>query len=192
MARFGAVAALAAAAFGLTAGAASAGTTAHGPARTAPAALSPYKVCQIYELTGIYNPYAQEFYQGFTIGMRYATGGSDAVDRHPVQVSWNDDDDSTTTAVTDFKSCVGAGDTIIGGSIDSGVADELAPLAAQNKVLYISGAAAADNITGANRYTFRSGRQTYQDTVTGASYVAAAGKHQRIVLLAQDYAFGLS
>lgn len=190
--RFGAVAALAGATFGVAAGAASAAPAGRGAAERAPDAGSPYKVCQIYELTGIYNAYEQEFYQGFTIGMRYATHGSDAVNGHPVQVSWNDDDDSATTAVTDFKSCVGAGDTIIGGTGDSGIADELAPLATQNKVIYISGAAAADNITGANRYTFRSGRQTYQDTVTGATYVAAAGKHQRIVVLGQDYAFGLS
>ncbi len=161
--RFGAVAALAAATCGVTAGAASAGT-AGSPQHARQAAASPYKVCQIYELTGIYNAYEVEFYQGFTIGMRYATAGTDAVNGHPVQVQWNDDDDSATTAVTDFKSCVGAGDKIIGGTGDSGIADELAPLAAQNKVLYISGAAAADNITGANRYTFRSGRQTYQDT----------------------------
>ena len=31
------------------------------------------------------------------------------------------------------------------------------------KVLFISGPAANDGITGANSYTFRSGRQTYQD-----------------------------
>ena len=39
---------------------------------------------------------------------------------------------------------MGAGYKIIGGTGDSGIADELAPLAAQNKVIYISGAAADD------------------------------------------------
>jgi branched-chain amino acid transport system substrate-binding protein len=107
-------------------------------------------------------------------------------------VTWDDDADSATTAVTDFKSLVGAGYKIIGGTADSGIATELAPLAAQNQVLYISGPAAADQVTGANKYTFRSGRQTYQDVMAAKSFVANAGSGQKIVVLAQDYAFGQS
>jgi branched-chain amino acid transport system substrate-binding protein len=107
-------------------------------------------------------------------------------------VTWDDDADSATTAVTDFKSLVGAGYKIIGGTVDSGIATELAPLAGQNQVLYVSGPAAADQITGANQYTFRSGRQTYQDVMAAKSFVASAGSGQKIVVLAQDYAFGES
>jgi len=153
---------------------------------------APYKVAMVYEKTGIYSAYAVEYYQGFQIGLSYATAGTGKVNGHPVQVTWDDDADSATTAVTDFKSLVAAGYDIIGGTIDSGIATELAPLAAKSHVLYISGPAAADQITGANRYTFRSGRQTYQDVATARSYDAAAGKGQKIVVLAQDYAFGES
>jgi branched-chain amino acid transport system substrate-binding protein len=153
---------------------------------------TPVKVGMVYEKTGIYSIYAQEYQQGFQIGLDYATKGTGAVDGHPVQVTWDDDADSATTAVTDFKSLVGAGYKIIGGTIDSGIATELAPLAAQNQVLYISGPAAADQITGANKYTFRSGRQTYQDVMAAKSFVAKAGGGQKIVVLAQDYAFGES
>ena len=46
----------------------------------------------------------------------------------------------------------------------SGVALQVAPLAAQNKVLFIS-PAATDAITGSNRYTFRLGRQSTQDVL---------------------------
>jgi branched-chain amino acid transport system substrate-binding protein len=153
---------------------------------------SPVKVGMVYEKTGLYSVYAQEYQQGFTIGLDYATKGTGKAGGHPVQVTWDDDADSATTAVTDFKSLVGAGYKIIGGSIDSGIATQLAPLAAQNQVLYISGPAAADQITGANRYTFRSGRQTYQDVMAAKSFIAGAGRGQKIVVLAQDYAFGLS
>jgi len=146
----------------------------------------------VYEKTGIYAPYALEYQQGFTIGLNYATGGTDAVDGHPVDVTWDDDADSATTAVTDFKSLVGAGYKIIAGTVDSGIATELAPLAAQNQVLYISGPAAADQLTGINKYTFRSGRQTYQDVMAAKSFVAGGGSGQKIVVLAQDYAFGES
>jgi branched-chain amino acid transport system substrate-binding protein len=153
---------------------------------------TPVKVGMVYEKTGIYSAYAQEYQQGFAIGLNYATGGTDAVDGHPVDVTWDDDADSATTAVTDFKSLVGAGYKIIGGTADSGIATELAPLAAQNQVLYISGPAAADQLTGINKYTFRSGRQTYQDVMAAKSFVAGGGSGQKIVVLAQDYAFGQS
>ena len=62
---------------------------------------------------------------------------------------------------------IGQGAKIIAGSTASGVALQVAPLAKDNKVLFISGPAAADAVTGANRYTFRSGRQTYQDVDDG-------------------------
>jgi len=156
------------------------------------AGAAPVKVGMVYEKTGIYSAYAQEYQQGFTIGLAYATHGTGRVNGHQVDVTWDDDADSATTAVTDFKSLVGAGDKIIGGSIDSGIATELAPLAAQNQVLYISGPAAADQLTGVNKYTFRSGRQTYQDVMAAKSFVATAGRGQKIVVLAQDYAFGQS
>jgi branched-chain amino acid transport system substrate-binding protein len=146
----------------------------------------------VYEKTGIYSSYAQEYQQGFTIGLSYATNGTDKVNGQPINVTWDDDADSATTAVTDFKSLVGAGDKIIGGTIDSGIATQLAPLAAQNQVLYISGPAAADQVTGINKYTFRSGRQTYQDVEAAKSFVASKGAGQNIVVLAQNYAFGES
>jgi branched-chain amino acid transport system substrate-binding protein len=171
---------------------ASSSSQAAGGASSSAASGTPVNVGMVYEKTGIYSAYAQEYQQGFNIGLAYATNGTDAVNGHPVNVTWDDDADSATTAVTDFKSLVGAGDKIIGGTIDSGIATQLAPLAAQNQVLYISGPAAADQITGINKYTFRSGRQTYQDVEAAKSFVASSGAGQKIVVLAQDYAFGES
>jgi branched-chain amino acid transport system substrate-binding protein len=65
----------------------------------------------------------------------------------------------------------------------------VAPLAKDNKVLFISGPAAADAVTGANRYTFRSGRQTYQDVATAGSMLGDV-KGKKVTVLAQDSAFG--
>ena len=48
---------------------------------------------------------------------------------------------------------------------------------------------ATDALTGANRYTFRSGRQTYQDVLT-AKNILGASKGKKVVVLAQDNAFG--
>jgi branched-chain amino acid transport system substrate-binding protein len=155
-------------------------------------AKGPVKVGMILEQTGIYSAYETEWRQGFNIGLNYATNGTDKVNGQKIAVTWDDDADSPTTAATDFKAYVGAGYKIIGGTGDSSIADELAPLAAQNKVVYISGAAADDAITGVNRYTFRSGRQTYQDVQTAKSYVKALGRGKTILVLGQDFAFGQS
>src|SRR5579875_3147886 len=85
-------------------------------ATTAASGSAPVKVGMVYEKTGIYSAYAQEYQQGFTIGLDYATGGTGKAGGHPVQVTWDDDADNVTTAVNDFKGLVGAGYKIIGGS----------------------------------------------------------------------------
>lgn len=153
---------------------------------------SAVKVGIVTEKTGIFSAYTQEWLQGVKIGLQYATKGTNKVNGHPIHLSTVDDADSPTTAATDFNSFVGSGYKIIGGTVDSGIATELAPLAQKNKVLYISGPAAADQVTGANRYTFRSGRQTYQDVQAAKSYIKALGTGKTVLVLAQDFAFGQS
>ena len=153
---------------------------------------APVKVGIVTEESGIFSAYATEWLQGVKIGFQYATNGTNKVDGHKIQLSTEDSADNPTTAAADFKSYVGAGYKIIGGTVDSSIATELAPLAQQNKVLYISGAAAADQVTGANRYTFRSGRQTYQDVQTAKSYIKALGTGKTVLVLGQDFAFGQS
>ena len=65
----------------------------------------------------------------------------------------------------------------------------MAPLAAENQVLFISGPAATDGLTGVNKYTFRSGRQSYQDIQTAASFVGDL-QGKKVTIFAQDSAFG--
>jgi branched-chain amino acid transport system substrate-binding protein len=177
--------ALATALLGLTFGVGQASS-----ATTKPAA--PVKIGIVTEKTGIYSAYIAEWLQGMNIGLDWATKGTNKVNGHQIKLNIQDDQDNPTTAASDFKSLVGAGYKIIGGTGDSGIADELAPLAAQNKVIYISGAAADDELTGINRYTFRSGRQAYQDVQAATSYVKALGTGKSILVLGQDYAFGQS
>ena len=155
-------------------------------------AAAAVKVGIVTEKTGIFAAYTTEWLQGVQLGLAYATKGTNTVNGHKIRLTTVDDADSPTTAATDFKSFVGAGYKIIGGTVDSGIAAELAPLAQQNRVLYISGPAAADLVTGANRYTFRSGRQTYQDVQTAKSYIQALGTGKSVLVLGQDFAFGQS
>ena len=147
------------------------------------------KIGIVYPRTGAFAPYGAEYLSGLRLGLTYATGGTGKVKGHKVEFTLVDDSTDAAKAVTSAKDLIGQGYKIIAGTALSGAALQLAPLAEQNKILYISGPAAADGITGANDYTFRSGRQTFQDVKASTAYLkGAVGKN--VVVFAQDIAFG--
>ena len=150
---------------------------------------APIKVGLVYSETGALAAYGKDYYQGFQAGLDYATHGTGAVNGHQIEVVQRDDAGDPTKAVSAAKDLIGQGYKILAGSTASGVALQVAPLAAQNKVLFVSGPAATDQVTGLNKYTFRSGRETYQDIATAASFIGdLTNKH--VTVLAQDSAFG--
>jgi branched-chain amino acid transport system substrate-binding protein len=147
------------------------------------------KFGMIYSKSGALAAYGQEYEDGFKIGLDYVTHGTGKINGHKVVVSYNDDAGDPAKAVSIAKDLIGQGYNIIGGSSSSGVALQVAPLAEQNRVLFISGAAASDAITGINKYTFRSGRESLQDVITAkATLGTVSGK--KILVFAQDTAFG--
>lgn len=160
-----------------------------GGSTSAPAAKADVKFGLIYSQTGALAAYGKEYIEGFNIGLKSVTKGTGMVNGHKIVVSVNDDAGDPVKAVSIAKDLIGQGYHIIGGSASSGVALQVAPIAAQNKVLFISGAAAADAITGINKYTFRSGRQSTQDVLTAKAMIGdVTGK--KVLVFAQDTAFG--
>jgi branched-chain amino acid transport system substrate-binding protein len=152
-------------------------------------AASTVKVGIVYSRTGLLSAYGAEYIEGLRLGLNYVTKGTNTVNGHKLELTLVDDKTDPATAVSAAKDLIGKGFKIIAGSVSSGVALQVAPLAAQNNVLYISGPAASDAITGINRNTFRSGRQTTQDVLTAASFLGrTVGKN--VVVFAQDSAFG--
>jgi branched-chain amino acid transport system substrate-binding protein len=109
---------------------------------------------------------------------------------HKIVVTERDDAGDPAKAVAAAKDLVGQGYKILAGSTASGVALQIAPLAKENNVLFISGPAAADGISGNNRNTFRSGRQTYQDVLTAGTIVGTNLRGKKVLVYAQDSAFG--
>jgi branched-chain amino acid transport system substrate-binding protein len=149
----------------------------------------PVRVGLVHSTTGPLASYGAQYAAGFTAGLDYATGGTGQVDGRPVEVVQADDAGDPAKAVAAATDLIGQGVKVIAGATASGVALQLAPLAEQNKVLFVSGPAATDALTGANRYTFRSGRQTYQDVLTAGSLIGdPAGRS--VLVFAQDSAFG--
>jgi branched-chain amino acid transport system substrate-binding protein len=162
-----------------------------GSPQAAPSAddTSPLKIGIIYSQTGALASYGKQYIEGFRAGLAYVTQGTNKVGVHPVEVTEVDDAGDPAKAVSAAKDLIGKGVKVIAGSTASGVALQVAPIAAQNKVLFISGPAATDGVTGVNRYTFRSGRQSYQDVLAAKSFIGDA-QGKKVVVFAQDSAFG--
>jgi branched-chain amino acid transport system substrate-binding protein len=147
-----------------------------------------YNVGIVYSRTGLLSAYGAEYVQGLKYGIQYATKGTNKVDGNTINLKLVDDKTDPATAVNATKDLIGQGYKLIAGSTSSGVALQVAPLAAQNKVLFISGPAASDAITGINKYTFRSGRETLQDIAASSSFLTGSGK--KVVVFDQDSVFG--
>ncbi|MGZ0235949.1 substrate-binding domain-containing protein [Streptomyces sp. CPS1] len=174
-------------------GALVAGCSAAGTAGTASTGsggkAAPVKVGLVYSRSGLLAAYGKQYEEGFTAGLAYATHGTNKAGGRPIEVTEQDDAGDPAKAVAAAKSLVGKGYKVLAGTTDSGVALQMAPLAAQNKVLYVSGPAAADAVTGVNAYTFRSGRQSYQDILAAGALLGDA-RGKKVTVLAQNSAFG--
>ncbi|RXZ51558.1 substrate-binding domain-containing protein [Agromyces binzhouensis] len=164
-------------------------TTAAGGGDADGAETAPVAIGMITSETGPLAAYGEAYVAGFEAGLDYATDGTGEVDGRELEITWEDDQGNPDTAVAKAKDLIGQGTKVLAGTVASGIALSLAEQAEQNEILYISGPAAADAITGVNDYTFRSGRQTYQDVATAGTFIGdPAGK--KVVVFAQDTAFG--
>src|SRR3954451_12698092 len=130
-----------------------------------------YNVGIVYSRTGLLASYGAQYVEGLKYGLQYATNGTNKVNGKSINLTLVDDKTDPATGVSAMKDLIGQGYKIIAGAESSGVALQEGPLAAQNQVLFIPGPAASDAITGLNRYTFRAGRQTYQDVAVIVSYL---------------------
>jgi len=139
--------------------------------------------------TGPLAGYGTQYLDGFKAGLDYATDGTGEVDGTKITIDYRDDAGDPDTAVNIAKELIGDGVKILAGSASSGVALAVAEQAAQNQVLFVSGPAAADAVTGINDYTFRSGRQSAQDVATAGTFLDdISGK--TVIVFAQNNAFG--
>jgi branched-chain amino acid transport system substrate-binding protein len=164
-------------------------TTAAGGGDADGADAAPVAIGMITSQTGPLAAYGEAYTAGFEAGLDYATEGTGEVDGRELDITWEDDQGNPDTAVAKAKDLIGQGTEVLAGTVVSGIATSLAEQAEQNEILYISGPAATDAITGVNDYTFRSGRQTYQDVATAGTFIGDPdGK--KVVVFAQDTAFG--
>lgn len=148
----------------------------------------PIRVGIITSTSGALQTYGQQYLDGLNAGLAYATDGTNAVDGRPIEFVTSDDGGDPEAAISQATTLVGEDVNIIAGTVVSGVATQLASFAAENNILYVSGPAATDAITGVNANTFRSGRQSHQDVATAASLIE--GDTGTVLVFAQDTEFG--
>jgi branched-chain amino acid transport system substrate-binding protein len=147
------------------------------------------KIGVITSTSGGLATFGTAYNEGLEWGLRYYTGGKMTVNGQKLVVTTKDDGGDPASATASFKEMVGNGTKIIAGTASSAVALTLAPLAQQNKVLYISGPAKNDLVTSAaNKYVFRSGNSSTQDLAPLAGIKPISGR--KVVLFVEDNAFG--
>ena len=152
-------------------------------------AANDIKIGVITSTSGALKSYGDAYVDGLNWGLKYYTGGKMTINGQKLVVTVKDDAADPASATATFKDMVGNGTKVIVGTASSGVALTLAPLAAQNKVLYISGPAKNDGITSsANKYVFRSGNTSTQDLAPLAGIKPISGR--KVVLFVEDNAFG--
>ena len=158
---------------------------------SAPAnAATEIKIGVITSTSGGLKSYGDAYVAGLEWGLNYYTNGKNAVDGRKFVITKKDDAGDPASATASFKEMVGNGTNIIVGTAGSAVGLTLAPLAAQNKVLYISGPAKNDAITSAsNKYVFRSGNTSLQDFAPLAGIKPI--KNKKVILFVEDNPFGL-
>lgn len=163
--------------------------TSEAPAETTtPPTGDPIRVGIISSTSGPLQSYGDQFVSGLQAGLDYATDGTGAANGQPIEFIISDDGGDPEAAISQATDLVGQGVNIIAGTVVSGVAVQLAAFAAENDILYISGPAATDAITGVNGNTFRAGRQSLQDVATAAALVEGDGG--TVLVFAQDTEFG--
>jgi len=152
-------------------------------------AANDIKIGVITSTSGALKSYGDAYVDGLNWGLKYYTGGKMSINGQKLVVTIKDDAADPASATATFKDMVGNGTKVIVGTASSGVALTLAPLAAQNKVLYISGPAKNDAVTSAaNKYVFRSGNTSIQDLAPLAGIKPISGR--KVVLFVEDNAFG--
>jgi branched-chain amino acid transport system substrate-binding protein len=154
---------------------------------------NPIKIAIVTSRSGAFEAWGTNEVRGLQLGIAYATGGTNEVNGHKIELKEFDDQGKpdigkamAEQAITDWKA------DIIQGTVSSTIATAILPVINQYQKIFLAEPAAADSLTGADftKYLFRTGSNTSQDALAGAVGATKLGK--KIMQLAQDNTFGKS
>ncbi|MBL0388727.1 substrate-binding domain-containing protein [Tumebacillus sp. ITR2] len=154
----------------------------------------PIKIGVVTSKSGALEGYGTQELNGLKLGIEYATGGTNKVEGRDVQLLIEDDGGKPDDGIKKARKLLEEDNVdILQGSASSSVASAIEPLAEEYKKIYMIDPAAADDLTGKNfnKYVFRTGRNSSQDSLTGGKY-AVENLGKSFFALAPDSVFGKS
>ena len=151
---------------------------------------APIQVGVVYSRTGLLAAYGAQFVQGLRYGLAYATKGTNAVNGRKIELTLVDDGTDPVKAVAGAKDLIGKGYKIITGTVSSGIALQLAPLAvAEQHPLHLRpGGDRRDPGDQQEHVPLGSPVDPGRARPPARTSAAAAGKN--VTVFAQDSAFG--
>lgn len=156
-------------------------------------AADPIVVGALTSLSGALMDYGQQMQRGFELGLEYATDGTLAVAGRPIEVIW---EDTTTVPEVARERAIKLLDEdevdLLVGPASSADAFAILGLAEEYQRILLIEPAAADFLTSevSNRYVFRTGRNTAQDSNAMAAIMTNNVPGARVAVFAPDSAFG--
>ncbi len=165
-----------------------------GLAFAAPAmAEDPVKIALVHGISGhAFEAFSKQAQTGFELGIEYATGGTNAVKGHPIEIIHKDTQFKPDVARAVLAEAYGDDEVLLAvGATSSGVTKGLLPIAEEYEKILIVEPAVADSLTGpdGNRYIFKTSRNSSMD-MQAQALALRPDENLFVATLAEDYAFG--
>ena len=156
-------------------------------------AEDPVKIALVHGMSGsALEAFSKQSQTGFELGIEYATGGTNMIKGHPVEIIHKDTQFKPDMARAALEEAYGDDDVLLAvGATSSGVTMSMLPIAEEYEKLLIVEPAVADGLTGpdSNRYVFKTSRNSSMD-MQAQAIALQPDANLYVATLAEDYAFG--
>ena len=156
-------------------------------------AQDPVKIALIHGMSGsALEAFSKQSQTGFELGIEYATGGTNEINGHPVEIIHKDTQFKPDMARAALEEAYGDDEVLLAvGATSSGVTLSMLPIAEEYEKILIVEPAVADGLTGedSNRYVFKTSRNSSMD-MQAQALALAPDEDLYVATLAEDYAFG--
>tara|TARA_R110000868_G_scaffold69764_9_gene205498 strand:- start:99686 stop:100825 length:1140 start_codon:yes stop_codon:yes gene_type:complete len=153
----------------------------------------PIRIALIHGLSGSsFEAFSKQAQTGFELGLEYATGGTNTVKGHPIEIITKDTQFKPDVARAVLAEAYGDDEVLLAvGATSSGVTQAMLPIAEEYEKLLIVEPAVADSLTGpdSNRYIFKTSRNSSMD-MQAQALALQPDETLFVATLAEDYAFG--
>ncbi len=156
-------------------------------------AQDPVKIALVHGISGhAFEVFSKQTQTGFALGIEYATGGTNMVKGHPIEIIHKDTQFKPDVARAVLAEAYGDDEVLLAvGATSSGVTKGLLPIAEEYERILLIEPAVADSLTGpdSNRFVFKTSRNSSMD-MQAQAIALNPDENLFVATLAEDYAFG--